>query len=73
MKQTDLEFSYPDFRDLFLATLQGMLQHNGLSMASEEHFKALCTNATGLALRAERTLAAYRTLDGQGKVKEAVR
>ena len=55
-----LEYSFQDYRDAFLAALQGLIQHNGLNMASEGHFTATVSNVDGLAVAAAKALTVRR-------------
>jgi len=55
-----LGYSFQDYRDAFLAALQGLIQHNGLNMASEGHFTATVSNVDGLAVAAARALTVQR-------------
>lgn len=56
----DTAFNYRDYRDCFLAILEGMMAKNGLNMASEDHFRTLSVNVDELAVAAERKLAQRR-------------
>jgi hypothetical protein len=56
----DSNFNYQDYRDCFLAIMQGLITHNGLNMASEGHFAATVTNVDGLAIAAVRALASRK-------------
>lgn len=56
----DTTFNQQDYRDAFLAILQGLITHNGLNMASEAHFRTTVSNVTGLAIEAEKAMAQYR-------------
>jgi hypothetical protein len=56
----DTTFNTQDYRDSFLAILQGLITHNGLNMASEAHFRTTVSNVHGLAIEAEKALARLR-------------
>lgn len=56
-----MDYDYKDYRDAFLAILQGMLQHNGLNMADEGHYRAVISNASGMATVAAAHLRGLRS------------
>jgi hypothetical protein len=69
-RATPADFSYGDYRDAFLTILEGAVNHNGLNIADEGHFRALMDNVGLMAFSAERQLAKVRP---QGRKMEAVK
>jgi hypothetical protein len=59
----DTTFNYTDFRDCFLTILEGLVNHNGLNIADEGHYRAMMSNVTDMALTGEKALAKFRSGD----------
>lgn len=58
--QDNTAFSYPDFRDAFLAAVTGLIMRQGMVIAEEGHFRAQAGNLAQFAAAAEREMRKYR-------------